>query len=92
MAIRNTCPVIEALLEYERYIPVMSYAETAQLRAGRLDWGREDFTRWEMLLALREQERRGRIAQAMERSKRGGKCKSGADVEKYLTADVTESR
>lgn len=76
---------IITLLEYERYIPVMDYSEIAQLRAGRRDWAQEDFVRWELLLMARDQERKSRISEAMRRSERGGKCKSGASVDKYLT-------
>lgn len=80
-----TNEIISTLLEYERYIPVMGYAEIVQLKAGRLDWSKEDFVRWELLLMARDWERNKRISEAMMRSKRGGKCKSGASVKKYIT-------
>lgn len=72
---------ISALLEYERYIPVMSIVETDWLRAGKRDWSREDFLRWEMLLWSRSREREDRIAESMTRSKRGSGCKSCAKGE-----------
>lgn len=69
---------IETLLRYERYIPVMGYAEIAQLRAGRQDWSIEEIRRWELLLALREMERDNRIRESMKRSRKEAKCKISA--------------
>ncbi len=75
-----TSESLNALLEYERYIPVMGYAEIAQLKAGRRDWDIEDIKRWEVLLVLRNQERDSRISASMRRSRSGQKCKISASI------------
>lgn len=75
-----TGELINTLLEFERYIPVMGYAEIAQLKAGRRDWDIEDIRRWELLLVLRNQERNSRISASMQRSKSGQKCKISASI------------
>ena len=73
-----TTETLNTLLEFERYIPVMGYAELAQLKAGRRDWSIEDIRRWEVLLVLRNQERDSRISESMRRSKTTQKCKISA--------------
>ena len=75
-----TNETLNALLEFERYIPVMGYAELSQLKAGRRDWDIEDIRRWEVLLVLRNRERDSRISASMQRSKSGQKCNKSASV------------
>jgi len=57
----------DAIMSFEKYMPVMTEAEVSLLAGGKSNWSATDIERWDMLLEERKASLRERLAPAYER-------------------------